>query len=50
MTYAVNDKESLNNISNWVKSIEEHAGENISRLLIGNKMDIDDRCISREEG
>lgn len=33
-----------------MKSIEDHAGANISKLLIGNKMDIDDRCIKKEDG
>ena len=40
----------MNNIETWNKSINEYAGENIVRLLIGNKTDVDDRCVSYEEG
>ena len=31
--------------------IEKHAGDNISRILVGNKCDLDSqRSVSREEG
>ena len=33
-----------------MKSIADHAGPNISKLLIGNKKDIPDRCLNYEDG
>ena len=50
LTYAVDDKESLNNINTWNRSIDDYAGENIVRILIGNKCDMEDRCIDYSEG
>jgi len=50
LTYACDDLESLNNLTTWNKSIDEFAGPNIVRLLIGNKIDVTDRCVSYEAG
>ena len=37
MAYGINDRNSFNNINNWMKQIKEHAGEHVCLLLIGNK-------------
>jgi len=51
LTYAVNDRESFNNIVNWMKQIKSHASENICKILLANKSDIEDgRVITKEEG
>jgi len=50
LSYAVNDKESYENIENWMKQIKQHASEDVCKILIGNKCDMPDRCISYEEG
>jgi small GTP-binding protein len=48
--YAVNDRESFQNIENWMKQIKDHASENVCKILVGNKSDMPDRCVEYEEG
>ena len=51
MTYAVNDRESYNNIVTWMKQIKSHASENVCKILVANKCDVEEgRVISTEEG
>jgi len=33
------------NIKNWIRNIEQHASENINKVLIGNKCDLVDKRI-----
>jgi Ras-related protein Rab-8A len=40
LTYDVTDEQSFQNIRNWMKNIEEHAAENVNKILIGNKCDL----------
>ena len=40
LTYAVNDRESFNNIVSWMKQIKAHANENVCKILVANKCDI----------
>jgi small GTP-binding protein len=48
--YAVNDRESFQNIENWIKQIKDHASEDVCKILVGNKSDMPDRCVEYEEG
>eukprot|EP01017_Pseudomicrothorax_dubius_P001531 TRINITY_DN0_c534_g1_i3.p1 TRINITY_DN0_c534_g1~~TRINITY_DN0_c534_g1_i3.p1 ORF type:complete len:127 (+),score=29.78 TRINITY_DN0_c534_g1_i3:140-520(+) len=50
LTYACNDRDSFNNIENWLRQIKQHASENVCKILVANKCDIADRCISSAEG
>lgn len=50
LTYDVTDENSFKNIRNWVKQIEQNAQTNVSKVLVGNKCDREDRKISYEEG
>ena len=51
MTYDITDRESFSAIENWMGEVEKHASDNISRILVGNKSDLeDDRHIKIEEG
>lgn len=36
LVYSVDDKETFNNITNWMNQIKQHASENVCKLLIGN--------------
>ena len=45
------DADSFENIEEWINDVTEHAGENIQKVLLGNKTDlIDKRTITTEEG
>ena len=50
MTYAINDRNSFNNINNWMKQIKEHALDHVCLLLIGNKKDMKERAVDESEG
>jgi GTPase SAR1 family protein len=36
------DRESFTAIENWMNEVEKHSSENISRILVGNKCDMED--------
>ncbi|CAN1230886.1 Ras-related protein RABE1c, partial [Linum grandiflorum] len=40
--YDVTDESSFNNIRNWIRNIEQHASDNVNKVLVGNKADMDD--------
>jgi Ras-related protein Rab-8A len=57
LTYDVTDERSFNSttsnpdIRNWIRNIEQHASEDVNKILIGNKCDIlDKKVISKEQG
>jgi len=41
LVYDVTDEVSFQDIHNWMKNIEQHASENVNKILIGNKCDMD---------
>lgn len=42
LVYDVTDESSFNNIRNWIKNIEQHASDNVNKILVGNKADMDE--------
>ena len=51
VTYDITDRESFSAIQNWMAEVEKHASDNISRILVGNKCDLEEkRAVSTEEG
>ena len=51
VVYDVTDKDSFKNIDTWMNEIEKHASDNVSRILCGNKSDLEDsRQVSTDEG
>uniref|UniRef100_A0A0D6QXP2 Uncharacterized protein n=1 Tax=Araucaria cunninghamii TaxID=56994 RepID=A0A0D6QXP2_ARACU len=42
LVYDVTDESSFNNIRNWIRNIEQHASENVNKILVGNKADMDE--------
>lgn len=51
VTYDITDRDSFSAIQNWMAEVEKHASDNISRILVGNKCDLENsRAVSTEEG
>lgn len=52
LVYDVTDESSFNNIRNWIKNIEQHASDNVNKILVGNKADMDEskRAVSTARG
>lgn len=51
VTYDITDRESFSAIQNWMAEVEKHAADNISRILVGNKCDLESqRQVTFEEG
>jgi len=45
LVYDVTDDKSFANMGNWIRNIEQHASENVNRILIGNKCDLVDKKV-----
>lgn len=52
LVYDVAEKQSFDNVRNWMRQIDQNAAENVNRILIGNKSDIDasERKVTAKEG
>ncbi|XP_071737876.1 ras-related protein RAB1BV-like isoform X4 [Rutidosis leptorrhynchoides] len=42
LVYDVTDVSSFNNIRKWIRNIEQHASDNVNKILVGNKADMDE--------
>mmetsp|Transcript_4051 Transcript_4051/g.4673 ORF Transcript_4051/g.4673 Transcript_4051/m.4673 type:complete len:202 (+) Transcript_4051:27-632(+) len=40
LVYDVTDEQSFQNIRNWIRNIEQHAADNVDKVLVGNKCDM----------
>uniref|UniRef100_A0A3B3HNM0 small monomeric GTPase n=1 Tax=Oryzias latipes TaxID=8090 RepID=A0A3B3HNM0_ORYLA len=51
LVYDITDEKSFENIQNWMKSIRENASAGVTRMLLGNKCDVEaKRKVSKETG
>ena len=52
LVYDVSDDTSFGNVRNWMRQIQQNAAENVNRVLIGNKCDVDsaDRKVTFDQG
>lgn len=51
MVYAINNKESFDNVDVWLKELRTHSNPDAKVFLIGNKIDLEsERKITKEEG
>lgn len=41
LVYDVSDDASFTNVRNWMRQIDQNAAENVNRILIGNKCDVE---------
>lgn len=51
LVYDVTDEQSFANIRNWIRNIEQHAADNVDKVLIGNKCDmVNDKVVETAKG
>jgi len=52
LVYEVTDQSSFNSIKQWVEEISNNADKNVSKILIGNKCDVDPsaRAVTKAQG
>ena len=50
LVYDCTDQQTFNNISNWLKQIDQHANSNVVKVLVANKCDRSDKIIESEKG
>merc|ERR1712150_307121 len=52
MVYDISNIRSFDNISRWVKNVKDYADENVVKMIVGNKTDLeeDKRLISKNRG
>jgi len=43
VVYDITDRESFNNVRQWLQEVDRYASENVSKLLVGNKSDMDNK-------
>lgn len=50
MVYDVNNRRSFENVEKWLDEITEHANDQVTIMLIGNKIDLVDKLIFDDSG
>ena len=51
LVYDITNSQSFNNIAEWLRKIQEHDSEDVEKMILGNKCDMEDkRVISKERG
>lgn len=51
LVYDITNERSFENIVKWLRNIDEHANEDVEKMILGNKCDMEDkRIVSREKG
>ena len=48
--YDITDKESFQNLDSWIHLTNENCNTNVINFLVGNKSDLENREVSKEEG
>ena len=43
VTYDITDRDSFAKVSEWMSEVDKHSDKNISRILVGNKKDLEDQ-------
>lgn len=45
IVYDVSDRDSFNNIRNWIAEIDKYTADNVNKLLVGNKCDLESKRV-----
>ena len=45
LVYDVTDERSFLNVANWIRNVEQYASPNVSKILVGNKCDMEDKRV-----
>ena len=43
LVYDITNAKSFDNIAKWLRNIDEHANEDVERMILGNKCDMEDK-------
>lgn len=50
VVFDLTDSQTFHNVHNWLKQIKTHVGDNVCKLLVGNKSDLaDQRAVTKEQ-
>lgn len=49
LVYDITNTKSFDNIARWLRNIDEHASEDVIKMLLGNKCDMTDRRVVSKE-
>ncbi|XP_021363770.1 ras-related protein Rab-10-like [Mizuhopecten yessoensis] len=51
LVYDITNTKSFENISKWLRNIDEHANEDVEKMILGNKCDMENkRQVSKDRG
>merc|ERR1712062_400190 len=51
LVYDITSLKTFENISKWLRNIDEHANEDVEKMILGNKCDMEDkRQVNKERG
>jgi len=51
LVYDITNRKSFESIAKWLRNIDEHANEDVEKMLLGNKCDmVEQRVITKERG
>ncbi len=51
LVYDVTNEKSFENIRTWIKNIEQNAADDVEKMILGNKCDMNDkRVITKDQG
>lgn len=51
LVYDITNEKSFENIVKWLRNIDEHANEDVEKMILGNKCDMQEkRVVTKERG